>query len=120
MKRCKEREGEGNVKEGGIERIRRGDRSWVEREKRAVGGRENEQRRENGRHGSWSTKQFGCATPAPSCICVEYATSSVQLFYFLLEMWANAQRDGRPAEYRWRPLFNAAKFGWRPLLDAVQ
>ena len=29
----------------------------------------------------------------------------------LLEMWANAQRDGRPAEYRWRPLFNAAKFG---------
>ena len=35
-------------------------------------------------------------------------------------MWANAQRDGRPAEHRWRPLFNAAKFGWRPLLDAVQ
>jgi len=31
-------------------------------------------------------------------------------------MWANAQRDGRPAEYRWRPLFNAAKFGWRPIL----
>jgi len=26
-------------------------------------------------------------------------------------MWANAQRDGRPAEYRWRPLFNAAGFG---------
>jgi len=24
-------------------------------------------------------------------------------------MWANAQRDGRPAEHRWRPLFNAAK-----------
>jgi len=32
-------------------------------------------------------------------------------------MWANSQRDGRPAEYRWRPLFNAAKFGWRPLLE---
>jgi len=28
-----------------------------------------------------------------------------------LEMWANAQRDGHPAEYMWRPLFNAAKFG---------
>jgi len=28
-----------------------------------------------------------------------------------LEMWANAQRDNRPAEYMWRPLFNAAKFG---------
>jgi len=28
-------------------------------------------------------------------------------------MWTNAhaQRDGRPAEYKWRPLFNAAKFG---------
>ena len=25
-----------------------------------------------------------------------------------LEMWANAQRDGRPAYYRWRPLFNAS------------
>ena len=35
----------------------------------------------------------------------------------LLEMWANAQRYGRPAEYRWRPLFNAAKFGRRPLLE---
>ena len=34
-----------------------------------------------------------------------------------LEMWANGQRDGCPADYRWRPLFNAAKFGWRPLLE---
>jgi len=25
--------------------------------------------------------------------------------------WANAQHDGRHAEHRWRPLFNAAKFG---------
>ena len=32
-------------------------------------------------------------------------------------MRANAQRDGRPAEYRWRPLFKTAKFGWRPLLE---
>jgi len=32
-------------------------------------------------------------------------------------MWANAQRDGRPAEYRWCPLFNAAKFGWCLLLE---
>ena len=38
--------------------------------------------------------------------------------HFKLEMWANAQRDGRPAEYRWRPLFNAAKFGWRSLLES--
>jgi len=27
------------------------------------------------------------------------------------KMWANAQRDGHPAEYRWRLLFNDAKFG---------
>jgi len=32
-------------------------------------------------------------------------------------MWADAQRDGCPAEYRWRPLLNAAKFGWRRLLE---
>jgi len=32
-------------------------------------------------------------------------------------MWAMAMLnfDGRPAEYRWRRLFNAAKFGRRPL-----
>jgi len=33
--------------------------------------------------------------------------------------WADAQRDGRPAEYRWRPLLNTAKFGWRPLVTAL-
>jgi len=32
-------------------------------------------------------------------------------------MWVNAQRDGRPAEHRWRPLFNVAKIGGHPLLD---
>ena len=36
---------------------------------------------------------------------------------WVTRMWSNAQRDGHPAEYRWRPLFNAAKFGWRPLLE---
>ena len=29
----------------------------------------------------------------------------------LTRMWANAQHDGRPAEHRWRAVFNAAKFG---------
>jgi len=38
--------------------------------------------------------------------------------YNWTRMWANAQRDGRPVEHRWRPLFNAAKFGWRPLLES--
>jgi len=39
------------------------------------------------------------------------ATPSKHAFQTELEMWANAQRNGRPAEYMWRPLFNAAKFG---------
>ena len=42
-------------------------------------------------------------------------TYNAQRFQFFfsgqLEMWANAQRDGRPAENRWRPLLNDAKFG---------
>jgi len=29
----------------------------------------------------------------------------------------NTQRDGRPAEYSWRPVLNAAKFGSCPLLE---
>ena len=32
-------------------------------------------------------------------------------------IWTNAQRDGRPAEHRWRRLFNAAKFGSCPVLE---
>jgi len=43
--------------------------------------------------------------------CTEYKTILTWLYNIKLEMWANAQPDGRPAEYRWRPLFNAAKFG---------
>jgi len=39
------------------------------------------------------------------------ATAEIRRGIQKLEMWASAQRDGRPAEYRWRPLFNAAKFG---------
>jgi len=34
-------------------------------------------------------------------------------------MWADAQRAGCPAEYRWRPLINAAKFGSRPILECA-
>ena len=35
----------------------------------------------------------------------------LSLKFLKTRMWANAQPDGRPAEHRWRPLFNAAKFG---------
>jgi len=51
-------------------------------------------------------------------LCRRVRRVSITLVYYTeLEMWASAQRDGRPAEYRCRPLFNAAKFGWRPLLE---
>ena len=46
-----------------------------------------------------------------------YLMSTYRWFNKKLEMWANAQRDGCPGEYRLCPLFNAAKFGWRPLLE---
>ena len=35
-------------------------------------------------------------------------------------MWADAQRDGHPAEYRRRPLFNTAKFGDAHYYSVVQ
>jgi len=41
----------------------------------------------------------------------------LQVILYITRMWANAQRDGRPVEYRWRPLFNAAKFGWHSLVE---
>ena len=49
--------------------------------------------------------------------CVLLTIGYTIMTFTTLEMWANAKRDDRPAEYRWRPLFNAAKFGWRPLLE---
>jgi len=49
--------------------------------------------------------------------CFSWSLQIYRAIQIKLEMWANAQADGRPAEYRWRPLFNAAKFGWRPLLE---
>ena len=39
------------------------------------------------------------------------AANTGLIIHHKLEMWANTQPDGRPAEHRWRPLFNAAKFG---------
>jgi len=43
--------------------------------------------------------------PKPSLL-TKYRSHTEQL-----EMWANAQRHGRPAEYTSRPPFNAANFG---------
>ena len=54
-------------------------------------------------------QQAGCSSRCPtSGVKAVNASQSHQMTKQLkLEMWANAQRDGRPAEYRWRPLFNA-------------
>jgi len=54
---------------------------------------------------------------ADSILEAEYILIIGRVAEIRTTMWANAQRDGRPAEYGWRPLFNAAKFGWRPLLE---
>jgi len=52
--------------------------------------------------------------------CLQYTKKLTQIVSLIYRtepkqkktrMWANAQPDGRPAEHRWRPLFNAAKFG---------
>jgi len=59
----------------------------------------------------WSAAESG-GTPRHWSVLVRWTLQKQQL-----EMWANAQRDGRPAEYRWRPLFNAATFGRCSLLD---
>jgi len=50
----------------------------------------------------------------------------LKLFYYYCQQWvkylttrmsASAHCGGRPANYRWRTLFNTAKFGWCPLLE---
>jgi len=43
-----------------------------------------------------------------SMVDIRSATAEIRRGKKKLEMWANAQRDGRPAEHRWRPLLNAA------------
>ena len=50
------------------------------------------------------------------CVCLYYCLQCFDAVGWAstttaTRMWANAQPDGRPAEHRWRPLFNAAKFG---------
>jgi len=43
-----------------------------------------------------------------SLLCVKSSVLRMTLKQRELEIWANAKRYGRPAEYRWRPLLNAA------------
>jgi len=66
-----------------------------------------------------------CSFQWPSLTCLQKHISIRQIqthnnftaIIYVTRMWTNAQRDGCPAKYRWRPLFNAAKFGWHPLLE---
>ena len=41
---------------------------------------------------------------ANNLISTLWQTFWMSLIYIKLEMWANAQRDGRPVEHRWRPV----------------
>jgi len=56
----------------------------------------------------------GFRKPSNDTVVVEVIILQKSLHFktTVTRIWANAQRDGRPAEYRWCPLFNAAKFGW--------
>jgi len=45
-----------------------------------------------------------------------FCQKAKKIVILLTRMWADAQRDGRPAEYQWRPLFNAEK---RPVSPPV-
>ena len=48
--------------------------------------------------------------------CLSQVKNSLEV----TRMWANAQPDGRPAEHRWRPLFNAQSLADAHYLTAVQ
>jgi len=68
--------------------------------------------------GSWSWQtnwQTDHATPSVAVghtlLVLQGGLTIDKIIPTTTRMWANAQRDGRPAQYRWRPLFNAAKFG---------
>jgi len=50
-------------------------------------------------------------SPSPNMTKIHQRRSIGCVNQTITRMWANAQRDGRPAEYMWRPVFNAAKFG---------
>jgi len=47
---------------------------------------------------------------SPNAVRFKYSSTVRLGIKFATRMRADAQHSGRPAEYRWRPLFNAAKF----------
>jgi len=63
--------------------------------------------------GDAALRQITSTTCSNACYGIKNIYVRIKLC--MTRMRVNAQRDGRPTEYRWRPLFNAAKFAWRPL-----
>ena len=63
----------------------------------------------------YTTNEMLMTTAVQSAPVMSSSQAQAQTFRsaesVITRMWANAQRDGRPTEYRWHPLFNAAKLG---------
>jgi len=64
---------------------------------------------DTGKHNN--TDEQAVKPPTLARCLLQHSLSWTSKVISQLEMWANAQRDGHPAEYRRRPLFNAAKSG---------
>jgi len=60
---------------------------------------------------SWLRYCSYVAHRRPTKLCTMFGRLLGCYIISTLEMWDNAQSDGRPAGHRWRPVFNAAKFG---------
>ena len=60
------------------------------------------------RHATWIGVSPVCHNHNTIIIITRIIAAYWPVKHSKLEMWANAQSDGRPAEYRWRPLLNAA------------
>ena len=60
---------------------------------------------------SFADEEDGVGSHSSQAEEVEQVGDGVMKESYETRMRANAQRDGRPAEHRWRLLFNAAKFG---------
>ena len=85
---------------------------WMDQDTTWYGGRPRP-RRNCVRWGPSSITERGTAAPTfrPMSSVAKQSPISATTELSITRMWANAQRDGRPAEHRWRPLFNAAKPG---------
>jgi len=56
---------------------------------------------------TWLTYRPRSRELSMSTLLSRFENAALSVNIHNTKMWANAQRDGRPAEHRWRPLFNA-------------